>query len=112
MEKDGSNLMKFKLNLKKVSRACDSNVVSLDSYLNLGAFEKDSRLHILMEFCEGGDLSERIKKQSGVLFEESVITDWFAQISLAVRYCHEKKILHRDIKTSNIFLHRHGKQVI
>lgn len=65
-----------------------------------------------MEFCEGGDLSERIKKQSGVLFEESVITDWFAQISLAVRYCHEKKILHRDIKTSNIFLHRHGKQVI
>ena len=52
----------------------------------------------MMEFCEGGDMAERIKKQNGVLLEESVITDWFTQIALAVRYCHEKKILHRDIK--------------
>ena len=67
-----------------------------------GAFEQNSKLNIMMEFCEGGDMAERIKKQNGVLLEESVITDWFTQISLAVRYCHEKKILHRDIKVLNI----------
>jgi len=77
-----------------------------------GAFEKEKKLHICMEFCEGGDLSEKIKKQNGVLFGEEQILDWFCQTCLAVRYCHDRKILHRDIKTSNIFLHRHGKQVI
>ena len=38
-----------------------------------GAFEKDKKLHICMEFCEGGDLSEKIKKQNGVLFGEEQI---------------------------------------
>ena len=51
-----------------------------------------------MEFCEGGDLSEKIKKQNGVLFGEEQILDWFCQTCLAVRYCHDRKILHRDIK--------------
>ena len=32
------------------------------------------------------------------MFEEDIVIDWFCQISLAVRFCHEKKILHRDIK--------------
>jgi len=76
-----------------------------------GCLEKEKKLMIFMEFCEGGDLSEKIKKQNGVLFTEEIILDWFCQTCLAVRYCHERKILHRDIKTSNIFLHRHGKQL-
>ena len=65
-----------------------------------GAFEKDKKLHICMEYCEGGDLSEKIKKQNGVLFGEEQILDWFCQTCLAVRYCHDRKILHRDIKVS------------
>ena len=57
----------------------------------LGAFEKDSRLHILMEFCEGGDLSERIKKQNGVLFEARVKNrgGWFKvqlHLGMVIRY--------------------------
>ena len=82
------------------------NIVSYE-----GCFERNNRLNILMEFCEGGDLAQRIKKQNGVLLDETQVLDWFVQVSLAVRYCHEKKILHRDIKTSNIFLHRYGRQV-
>ena len=44
-----------------------------------GCFEKEKKLNIFMEFCEGGDLSEKIKKQNGVLFSEEIILDWFCQ---------------------------------
>ena len=34
--------------------------------------------------------------------------NWIAQISLAVKYCHDRKILHRDIKAANILLTKNG----
>lgn len=48
------------------------------------------------------------KKEKGEHFSERVILNWFLQISLALIYIHEKKILHRDIKTSNIFVNSNG----
>jgi len=65
-------------------------------------------LHIIMEFCDGGDLASRIRKQDGVHFEEDVILMWFTQIALAIRFCHKNHIIHRDIKSQNIFLTSQG----
>ena len=30
--------------------------------------------------------------------------DWFVQMSLALQYLHSKRVLHRDLKTANVFL--------
>ena len=30
--------------------------------------------------------------------------DWFVQITLALKHIHDRKILHRDLKTQNVFL--------
>ncbi|XP_067451228.1 interferon-induced very large GTPase 1-like isoform X3 [Thunnus thynnus] len=57
-----------------------------------------------MDYCEGGDLLEKIKSQKGELFSEDQILDWFVQICLALKHIHDRKILHRDIKPQNIFL--------
>ncbi|XP_040589463.1 serine/threonine-protein kinase Nek5 isoform X3 [Mesocricetus auratus] len=73
------------------------------------AFQENSRLFIVMEYCDGGDLMQRIRRQRGVLFSEDQILCWFVQISLGLKYIHDSKILHRDIKSQNIFLSKNER---
>ncbi|XP_018415537.1 PREDICTED: serine/threonine-protein kinase Nek1 [Nanorana parkeri] len=68
------------------------------------SFEESGCLYIVMDYCEGGDLFQRINTQKGVLFSEDQILDWFVQLCLALKHVHDRKILHRDIKSQNIFL--------
>ncbi|KAJ7420014.1 hypothetical protein BTVI_23226 [Pitangus sulphuratus] len=67
---------------------------------------QDGHLYIVMGFCEGGDLYHKLKEQKGKLLPESQVVEWFVQIAMALQYLHEKHILHRDLKTQNIFLTR------
>ena len=68
----------------------------------------DSSIFILMDYAEGGDLSSKIKERGPSKFCEEQIIDWFTQICLAVKYLHDRKIIHRDIKPGNIFLDKKG----
>ncbi|XP_044215159.1 serine/threonine-protein kinase Nek1-like [Thunnus albacares] len=68
------------------------------------SFEVKDCLCIVMDYCEGRDLLEKIKSQKGELFSEDQILDWFVQICLALKHIHDRKTLHRDIKPQNIFL--------
>uniref|UniRef100_A0A669PP32 non-specific serine/threonine protein kinase n=1 Tax=Phasianus colchicus TaxID=9054 RepID=A0A669PP32_PHACC len=72
------------------------------------SFEENGCLYIVMDYCEGGDLFKKINAQKGVLFSEDQILDWFVQICLALKHIHDRKILHRDIKSQNIFLTKDG----
>jgi len=69
---------------------------------------KKSKLHIVMDYADGGDLGARIKSQRGRNFSEDQILDWFTQICLGMKHIHDRKILHRDIKAQNIFLTKSG----
>uniref|UniRef100_A0A667XAU1 non-specific serine/threonine protein kinase n=1 Tax=Myripristis murdjan TaxID=586833 RepID=A0A667XAU1_9TELE len=68
------------------------------------SFQEKNSLYIVMEYCDGGDLMKRINMQRGVPFTEEQVLDWFVQICLGLKHIHDRKILHRDIKTQNIFL--------
>ncbi|NXP04027.1 NEK11 kinase, partial [Thinocorus orbignyianus] len=67
--------------------------------------ERDS-FCIITEYCEGGDLDFKIQeyKESQKIFTQRQIIDWFIQLLFGVNYMHERRILHRDLKTKNIFL--------
>lgn len=41
---------------------------------------KKGKLHIVMDYADGGDLSGRIKDQKGRPFSEEQVLDWFTQI--------------------------------
>jgi len=63
-------------------------------------------LCIVMDYCEGGDLFKHIeqcKRQRSQIPEQQVVR-WFTQMALALKHMHDKNILHRDIKTQNVFL--------
>ena len=79
------------------------------------SFLENDVLHIIMSYCPGGDLNQQIKlrdrdeeRTTGTkYFSQMQILDWFVQMAMAVRYLHRLRILHRDIKSSNIFLTEH-----
>jgi NIMA (never in mitosis gene a)-related kinase len=72
------------------------------------SFEEGGNLYIVMDYCDGGDLYKKINDQKGKAFTEDQIMDWFVQLCLAVKHVHDRKILHRDIKSQNIFLTKTG----
>jgi NIMA (never in mitosis gene a)-related kinase len=61
-------------------------------------------LNIVTEYADGGDLSLEIKNQRKEYFKESQILHYFTQICLAIKHIHGKHIMHRDLKSQNIFL--------
>eukprot|EP00965_Chrysotila_dentata_P195717 6177143-Pleurochrysis_carterae.AAC.1 len=68
------------------------------------ALSTRSKLYLIMQFCDGGDLEQRLqalKKENGTLPDNQLL-DWFVQMTLALQYLHSRRILHRDLKTANV----------
>uniref|UniRef100_A0A667XPU7 non-specific serine/threonine protein kinase n=1 Tax=Myripristis murdjan TaxID=586833 RepID=A0A667XPU7_9TELE len=99
------NLAKMSAREREASRK-EVMLLSKMKHPNIVAFFRSFQgvLYIVMEYCDGGDLMKRINMQRGVPFTEEQVLDWFVQICLGLKHIHDRKILHRDIKTQNIFL--------
>ena len=72
--------------------------------------ELSSTLCIVMEFAQKGDLLKIIKekqKKAGK-FDEEEIWKALVHMTLGLKCLHERKILHRDVKSANIFLTQEG----
>ena len=70
-------------------------------------------LCVVMTYCEGGDLAATIKRRAKKEdnFTEAEVLDWFVQLVMALHHVHSKKILHRDLKTRNLFLGEGGVKI-
>ncbi|XP_015203581.1 serine/threonine-protein kinase Nek2 [Lepisosteus oculatus] len=71
----------------------------------------NTTLYIVMEYCEGGDLSSLITRciKERRYLDEEFILRVLTQLALALKECHRRSdgghtVLHRDLKPANIFL--------
>eukprot|EP00775_Hariotina_reticulata_P010600 gene10600-10757_t len=70
-----------------------------------GSFiDADDQLNILMEFAANGSLHAHIRASPGKSLTEAQIWRYIIQALLGLGYIHSRKIIHRDIKSLNLFL--------
>lgn len=81
------------------------NIIGYDD-----AFLADSHLCIVMEYADGGDLAGAIarRREAARRYHEREAMAIFAQLALALRHVHDLRILHRDVKSQNVFLTSSG----
>jgi calcium-dependent protein kinase len=73
-------------------------------------YEDDKYIHVVMEYCKGGEVYDRViakaKGKEGELkhYSEPQAASIIQQLLNAIAYCHERHIVHRDLKLENILL--------
>lgn len=65
-------------------------------------FQDDFNFHIVTEYCKEGDLIQYIIKEQGISEETAAYI--MKQVLSAVAYCHERNVVHRDLKAENILI--------
>ena len=67
-------------------------------------------LNIVMEYADEGDLQSKIRnnQKKKLFFTENTIWNILIQVLEGLKYLHENNIIHRDLKSANIFLNKNG----
>ena len=99
-------LSKEEINDVKLEAKILSSIKSIYVVKYLESFEEKNFLNIVMEYCDGGDLGKFIEenRNKNKYINEDLIWKLFIKICLGLAAIHKLKILHRDLKTLNIFL--------
>ena len=63
--------------------------------------DTQSKLYLILELGDGGDMYDYIMKHNGGL-EECKARRYFKQIVRAINYCHKLHVVHRDLKPENV----------
>ena len=84
------------------------------SYKEAFIEDSDKSLCIVMEYADRGDLYQKIVqfKKNNCLIEETDVWRIFIQMTRGLKALHDLKILHRDLKSANIFLFSDGSAKI
>lgn len=98
-------LQAFLSEAKTLAKFTDPNIVQIFRF-----FEAHGTAYMVMEFCEGGNLKERLTPDQPMSEEE--VKAFMIPIMNGLQLVHESEILHRDIKPENIMFRRNGTPVL
>merc|ERR1719171_1834134 len=72
------------------------------------ALDTSKQIYIIMEFVGGGSLHHFLKKRTARRVEETKAKRLFYQVCQGIKYCHDRHIVHRDVKLENLLLDENG----
>ncbi|KAI9714220.1 MAG: hypothetical protein M1812_006441 [Candelaria pacifica] len=88
---------KFRTELQIHSKMHHPNIVEFHR-----AFTFDSSTYLVLELCNNGSIMDMIRKRRRLTLPE--IRRWTIQLCGAVKYMHNRNVIHRDLKMGNLFL--------
>jgi serine/threonine protein kinase len=97
------NRQRFELEAKAVAKLRHQNIVSV-----LGYGEYEGRPYLVMEYVQGKTLKELLGKPMPWQKAASILIP----IAKALHHAHSKKIIHRDVKPSNIIINEEGEPML
>lgn len=74
------------------------------------AFVQKKEVILIMEYAGGGELTDRLDEKGS--FSEVYARTIFSQISSAISYCHNRGLIHRDLKLENVLFKEKGSMTI
>jgi calcium-dependent protein kinase len=66
-----------------------------------GVYEDATHVHLVMEYCKGGELVHRIGDRH---YSERTVASFMRAVLRTLAQCHSNHVLHRDIKPGNFML--------
>ena len=94
-EKIGKEIHCIKRELDILSTIDHPNIVRF-----YHCYEDEKFFHIVMEYCSGGELLDKLLQKGYI--DEAECVAIFAKLIGAVKYLHEHGIVHRDLKPENL----------
>ena len=103
-------------NKEKINSLNEIRFLASISHQNIIAYKESffednsDTLNLVLEYADDGDLQSKIFNQRKIktYFKEKIIWSYFIQILKGLKTLHDNNVIHRDLKSANIFITKNG----
>ena len=102
---NGANLQSLLNDVDILKKLDHPNIIKVYEF-----YQDEAAYYVVTDLCTGGELFEKIVQEK--TFTEKQAAEYMRQILSAIAYCHEKQLVHCDLKPENIMLESPNSSLI